>query len=420
MSRPDPARNGAAELLTRICEARVMLTDATDILESLPPQERARAQRLALTALRQLPRIDAVLNRFLQKAPPLYVRATLQIATAEMLVLDTPAHGAVDAAVGALRHDKRGAKFAGLANAVLRKVDGQGRDIWSNLKPPRLPKWLRGRMMSAYGSDAVTAMEAVFATEPPLDLTIKSEMPDITGAIQMSTGSIRLNRAGQVTTLPGFEDGAWWVQDAAAALPARVLGDVNGLNVLDLCAAPGGKTMQLAAAGANVTALDISGPRLRRLNANLSRTGLTATTITADAFNWAPDGLFDAILIDAPCSATGTLRRHPELPMVRDGKAVTSLAKLQSDLLDRAATWLKPGGTMVYCTCSLLPEEGEAQIVPFLDRTPGFSLTPIDPTQLGGDANWATKSGTLRLRPDYWADQGGMDGFFIAKLHRSA
>jgi 16S rRNA (cytosine967-C5)-methyltransferase len=416
VSGPDRARLGAAALLERITQDRVMLTEATDILESLPPQDRARAQRLALTTLRQLPRIDAVLGRFLKKPPPPQVRAVIQIAAAEMLVLDTPSHGAVDAAVSGLKSDRRMVKFAGLANAVLRKVDGPGRQVWASLRPPRLPKWLRGRLMSAYGSDAVSAMEAVFATEPPLDLTIKGAQPVLPDAEELPTGSVRLHRAGQITALPGFEEGAWWVQDAAAAMPARVLGDVRGKRVLDLCAAPGGKTMQLAAAGAQVTALDVSHDRLKRLRANLTRTGLVADVVAADAFDWTPDAPFDAILLDAPCSATGTLRRHPELPMVRDGKAVAQLAKLQTALLDRALEWLKPGGDLVYCTCSLLPEEGEAQIT---DR-PGISSLPIDPVALGGEAHWVTKEGHLRLRPDFWADRGGMDGFFIAHLRKDA
>nr|WP_246413693.1 transcription antitermination factor NusB [Rubricella aquisinus] len=407
---------GAAALLERITQERVMLTEATDILESLAPQDRARAQRLALTALRQLPRIDAVLARFLKKPPPPQVRAVIQIATAEMLVLDTPAHGAVDAAVSGLKADKRMMKFAGLTNAVLRKVDGPGREVWAGLKPPRLPKWLRGRLMSAYGSDAVAAMEAVFASEPPLDLTPKGPMPDMDGAIPLPTGTIRLPRAGQVTALPGFEEGAWWVQDAAAALPVRVLGDVAGKHVLDLCAAPGGKTMQLAAAGARVTALDISNARLKRLRANLERTGLGAGIIAADAFEWTPDAPFDAIMLDAPCSATGTIRRHPELPLVRDSKAVAQLAKLQAALLDRALAWLKPGGDLIYCTCSLLPEEGEAQITP----RSGITSLAIDPIALGGEPHWTTKDGHLRLRPDFWADRGGMDGFFIAHLRKDA
>jgi 16S rRNA (cytosine967-C5)-methyltransferase len=259
----------------------------------------------------------------------------------------------------------------------------------------------------------VTAIEAVQAGEPPLDLTLRPGFPAPEGET-LPTGSLRLTGAGQVSALPGYAEGGWWVQDAAAALPARLLDAQPGERVLDLCAAPGGKTLQLAAAGAKVTALDISETRMTRLRANLTRTGLMAELVVADALAWEPAGAFDAILLDAPCSATGTIRRHPDLPFIKDGSDLAGLVALQARLLDRALGWLKPGGRLVFATCSLLPEEGEAQLAGALARHPGLV---VEQAQLPGvPAAWWTAEGGLRLRPDNWADRGGMDGFFMARL----
>jgi 16S rRNA (cytosine967-C5)-methyltransferase len=227
-----------------------------------------------------------------------------------------------------------------------------------------------------------------------------------------------LRDAGQVSALPGYDSGDWWVQDAAAALAARMLAVVPGEKVLDVCAAPGGKTLQLSAAGADVTALDISEPRMARVAENLARTGLAAQLVVADALHWTPDGLFDAVLLDAPCSATGTIRRHPELPFLKDGSELAELTALQAALLDRALGFLKPGGRLVFCTCSLLPDEGEAQLTAALARHPG--LTVLRPALPGIDPAWITPEGGLRLRPDYWADKGGMDGFFMTCLKKGA
>jgi 16S rRNA (cytosine967-C5)-methyltransferase len=233
----------------------------------------------------------------------------------------------------------------------------------------------------------------------------------------LPTGSLRLADKGQVSGLPGYEAGGWWVQDAAAALAVRLLGDVSGLRVLDLCAAPGGKTLQLASLGAKVTALDLSGPRMLRLSENLVRTGLSASLVIADALQWEPEAGFDAILLDAPCSATGTIRRHPDLPFIKDGSELAELVVLQAALLDRALGWLSPGGRLVYCTCSLLPDEGEGQLAAALARHPGLIVQ--QPALAGVDPAWITPQGGLRLRPDYWAEQGGMDGFFMVALTKS-
>ncbi len=380
------------------------------------PSDRARAERLAALVLRNLDRCDRVLAPHLRKAPPPFVRHALRLAVAEMALGGAAAHGAVNAAVEMVRRAPRGAPFAGLVNAVLRKVAAVEAPFTA-LPVQKLPQWLRQPLVHAWGRPAIEGMEAVQAVEPPLDLTLRPGAEvDIAGAVVLPTGSWRLAAGGQVSALPGYAEGAWWVQDAGAALAARVLDARPGERVIDLCAAPGGKTMQLAAAGAEVTAVDISGPRLARLHENLARTGLTANVVTADALHWMPEVPADAVLLDAPCSATGTIRRHPELPHVRDGGDLPALVALQAALIDRAVVMLRPGGRLVFCTCSVLPEEGEAHLAGALARHPGLVVEPFLPS--GADAGWQTESGALRLRPDHWADRGGIDGFFIVRLRK--
>lgn len=391
--------------------------DAGGPLAGLPPQDRARAARLAATVLRHLERADRVLAPHLRKMPPRAVRNALRLAVVEMAVEGAAAHGAVNAAVEVVRHGHRTEPFVGLTNAVLRKVAAEEAPF-ARLPASRLPQWLRQPLFAAWGRKAVEALEAVQMEEPPLDLTLKpGAVVEIAGAEVLPTGSLRLAAPGQITALPGYAEGAWWVQDAAAALAARVLDAQPGERVLDLCAAPGGKTMQLAATGAEVTAVDISGPRLARLRENLIRCGLSATVVTADALHWMPDAPADAILLDAPCSATGTIRRHPDLPHVKSAEDLPDLIALQAALIDRAVAMLRPGGRLVFCTCSLLPDEGEAQLDAALARHPG--LTVERPALPGLDPAWIPPGGGLRLRPDYWADRGGMDGFFIARLSRT-
>jgi 16S rRNA (cytosine967-C5)-methyltransferase len=406
------ARGGAVALLTAVLGEGALLAEAFDHPDfaALPPAERARAQRLALTVLRVLEPADKVLHPLMRKAPPLPVWNILRLAVVE-LAEGAAAHGVVNEAVGLARAGRKTSHLAGLVNAVLRQVP-----VGVALNGvQKLPRWLRQPLVHAYGRDAVTAIEAVHATAPPLDLTLRAGAEAPEGDL-LPTGSLRLADRGQVSTLPGYASGGWWVQDAAAALAVPMLGDVKGQRVLDMCAAPGGKTMQLAAAGADVTALDISGPRMARVAENLTRTGLAATCITADALDWQPDQPFDAILLDAPCSATGTIRRHPDLPFVKDGSEIAGLVALQTALLDRTLGWLKPGGQLVFVTCSLLPDEGEAQLTAALARHPGLSV--LRPTLPGLSPDWITPDGGLRLRPDYWADKGGMDGFFMACLRR--
>lgn len=402
------ARATAVAILDGVLGDGRMLSDFSG--DGLAPADRARALRLAETTLRHIEPADRLLDKHLRKSPPLTVRNTLRLAAVER-ALGAPAHGVVNAAVEITRQGgKRTAHLAGLVNAVLRALPES-----LTLPVQKLPRWLRQPLVHGYGRDIVTAIEAVQTLEPPLDLTLRPGFPAPEGDL-LPTGSLRLRSPGQLSTLPGYAEGGWWVQDAAAALPARLLQPQPGESILDLCAAPGGKTLQLAAAGAQVTALDISAPRMTRLQANLARTGLTAALVTADALHWQPDTPFDAILLDAPCSATGTLRRHPDLPYVKDGSDLPALTALQRDLIDRALAWLKPGGRLVFSTCSLLPEEGEDQLAATLARHPG--LTVERPHIPGVDPTWWTPDGALRLRPDYWAEKGGMDGFFLARLRK--
>lgn len=414
------ARLGAVALVAGVLTGGSLLSDLTIArdgpLAALPPQARARAQSLAENVLRHLGRIDTILHQFLDRAPPDRVLNILRVATAELLVDGISPHAAVDGAVRMAKAGKNTGHLSGLVNAVARKAGVQGPHIWRDLAPQALPDWLRDPLIAAYGEAATTAIEAAHERGAPLDLTLRDPAQAARWQAELQaaghqvavlpTGSLRIARPGQVSAMPGYAEGAWWVQDAAAAIPVRLLGDVRGLRVLDLCAAPGGKTMQLAAAAAEVTALDVSKTRLKRLEENLGRTGLTARVIAADAVRWQPDQRFDAILLDAPCSASGTIRRHPDMPFVKGRTDLADLKKLQSILLERALGWLNPGGRLVFCTCSLLPEEGEAQVA-------ASTLLAVDTAALGLAPDWGG-SGRLRLRPDYWPDAGGMDGFFAA------
>ncbi len=395
-----------------------LLAAPEGVLARLDPGARARAQRLALAVLRNLEPADRLLAPHLRKAPPVLVRNVLRLAVVEMKAEGVPPHGAVNAAVEAVRAGKRTGAFAGLANAVLRKVaEAPG---WEALPSQRMPMWLRQPLVRRWGREAVTAIEAVQAAGAPLDLTLKTPTEaaawaERLGAAVLPTGSLRLAAGAQVSALPGYAEGAWWVQDAAAALAVGLLAPRPGERVADICAAPGGKTLQLAAAGARVTAVDLSAPRMARLHENLARCGLSADVVVADALHW-QGGPFDAVLLDAPCSATGTIRRHPDLPFVKTGSEVAGLAALQAALIDRAAALLAPGGRLVFCTCSLLPEEGEDQLAAALARHPGLALDDAQPPGLPEAAR--APGGGLRLRPDLWADLGGMDGFFMARLRR--
>lgn len=406
------ARGAAVALLNATLGEGQMLAQAA-APAGLSGPDRARAERLAAEVLRQLDRADRVLKPLLRKAPPLAVLNVLRLAVVERS-MGAPAHGVVNEAVGLVRAGKRTQHMSGLVNAVLRALP---EDIALDALPaPLLPRWLRQPLVHAWGRDAVAAIEAVHTQTPPIDITAKPGAAELPEGTLLPNGSIRLVAGGQITALPGFATGQWWVQDAAASMAVPLLAPKPGERVLDLCAAPGGKTLQLAAAGADVTALDISGPRMARVAENLARTGLSAKLVVEDAMHWQPDQPYDAILLDAPCSASGTIRRHPDLPHIKDGTELDTLLPLQAALIDRALGWLRPGGRLIYCTCSLLAAEGEDQLAAALVRNPGLRV--IAPEGQGIDPAWITPQGGLRLRPDYWADLGGMDGFFMARLTR--
>ncbi|CUH63304.1 Ribosomal RNA small subunit methyltransferase B [Thalassovita gelatinovora] len=412
------ARSAALTLLNEVLGENRLMSEllGQGVLQGLDPADRARAQRLALETMRGLERADRLLQKHLRKNPPLSVRNILRLATVE-LCQGGDAHGVVNEAVNLTAQDKRTQPMKGMVNAVLRKIAATGPEAWTHLRAPRLPKWLRDPLVMAYSGDVVAGFELAHFAGAPLDLTAKNDATAVakaTGGTLTSTGSIRLQQAGQVSALPGFDAGDWWVQDAAAALPAKVLNAQPGEIVLDMCAAPGGKTMQLAATGADVTAIDLSESRIARVTENLTRTGLQARLIAGDALDH--QGRYDAILLDAPCSATGTIRRHPDLPLAKDGSDFGALIDLQEQMIDHALTLLKPGGRLVFCTCSLLPDEGECQIEDALARHPDLKADRNSLNLPGIDPAWITEEGGLRLRPDYWADQGGMDGFYMACL----
>lgn len=422
-----PARRAAATLVNEVLNGHRMLSDVIEDVKGplarIEPEQRARAGSLAQGVLRHLAPIDAVLTPMLRKTPPAPVRNVLRVAAFELLIDQVADYAAVDAAVRQVQAMKRQNHLSGLVNAVLRRVSREGQAALDALPPPSLPDWLAAPVANAHGPKAAAAIAAAHMRGAPLDLTPRDPdaseaLADSLGGIRLPTGSVRLAAPAQITALPGYDEGEWWVQDAAAALPVRCLGDVRGMEVLDLCAAPGGKTMQLAAAGASVTAVDISARRLERLRRNLWRTGLNAQVIVGDVLQWAPPAPVDVVVLDAPCSATGTLRRHPDLPHARPEPDLAPLLDLQARMIDRALDWLAPGGRLLYCTCSLLPDEGEAQVAAARERHPGLNVAAERPE--GTEPEWWSPEGALRLRPDYWPDRGGMDGFFATVLQKAA
>ena len=420
--RPPTPRGAARALLAGVLRDRRPLSEIeARELAPLPPEGRAEARRLAVETLRHLARADAVLKPMLGHMPPPPVRTVLRMATVELMT-GGAAHGVVDEAVGAVRKGPRAGAVAGLVNAVLRRVAAEGAPRWDGAGPNRLPPWIRGRVQGLLGARRTATVERAHEAGAPVDLTprdgdaaaLAARLAEAGhGAEALPTGSVRLLSGARLSAQPGYDDGDWWVQDAAAALPVRMLGLMPGERALDLCAAPGGKAMQMAAAGAHVTCVDSSAERVERLRDNLTRTGLAAEIVIADLLDWAPDAPADAILLDAPCTATGTSRRHPDLPIVRDGSALKEIVALQAALLDRALGWLSPGGRLVVCTCSLLPEEGERLVEAALARHPGLRVQRMVP--VGVEEDWHGPFG-LRTAPDLWSGRGGMDGFFAARL----
>lgn len=418
------ARAAAVEALGRVLRRRLTLDEALE-LAALEDRDRAFARLLAAGTLRRLGQIDDLLSRCLEH--PLPAKAAiagdiLRLGAAQLLFFGTPAHAAVDTAVGMTRAAGLTAQVK-LVNAVLRRLCREGRTMAETQDAARLntPDWLWRSWSGAYGSETCRAIAAAHLAEAPLDISTKGDPARWAVPLEaglLPTGSLRRAPGGQVPGLPGFAEGAWWVQDAAAAIPARLLGRVEGLAVADLCAAPGGKTAQLAAAGAVVTALDRSARRLEKLKANLSRLGLSATCVTADAALWRPAEPLDAVLLDAPCSATGTFRRHPDAAWTKNPGDIDTLAATQDRLLAAAVEMLKPGGRLVFCTCSLQPEEGRGRIEALLASNAAVRRLPIAAAEVGGLAELISDAGDLRCLPCHLAGAGGMDGFFAARLTR--
>lgn len=428
-----PAREAAARICARVLEQRMFLDDAErleePLLRALKPSDRAMARRLVLETLRRLGEIDGIVDARLSHPLPdeaAGVRAILRVLAAETVFLGGAAHAAVGEAVALTKRVKP--RFSSLVNAVGRKIAQYGeqpRAVSAAGAASNTPEWLREQLIDDWGAATTANVMLAHAKGAPLDLTVKNpaaaeEWAQHLGGTVTPTGSVRLGPSGAVPDLPGYDAGAWWVQDAAAALPVMALAPTRGERVLDLCAAPGGKTMQLAAAGADVVALDLSERRMRRVDQNLRRTRLPAQLIVADALQWRPQGgaLFDAVLLDAPCTATGTIRRHPDLPHVKDLSDLDDLTSAQDALLDAAWALVRPGGRLVFCTCSLLHAEGEDRADAAMARWPD-AQAPAFPADgpLGAVARADDLStGHVRTTPAMWRDLGGMDGFFIARF----
>lgn len=407
-----PARAAALRILDAVLRRGQTMDSAAQVAKSLPPADAALASAIAGEALRRLPDLDALIDSATRQRLPddSKARMVLRLALAQKIGLGTPDHALVATALplvdGGLRR---------LVHGVLGTLLRQGVPV---SVAPQLPEAVEERWRAAWGDEVVEAARRAILQRPPLDLSFASEVvsADFPEGESLAPRHRRLADAGAVTSLPDYDAGSWWVQDLAASLPARLV-PKTATTVLDACAAPGGKTMQLAAAGHRVTALDRAKSRLGRLRENLDRTDLSADAITADLTEWSPSEPFDAVLLDAPCSATGTFRRHPEVLYRAHPGVIAQNVELQARLLDSAADMVKPGGSLIYAVCSLEPEEGEAQIDAFLARRPDYQVRKADPNVDGiaPDAN-----GYLRILPGMLENRGGLDGFFTAHLVRSA
>jgi len=420
------ARNVALDLIGAVVRRKRPLDDAIDdstVMQELAGRDRAFARLLVATALRRLGQIDGLIALCL--STPLAPRAAvvhdiLRLGIAQLLFLRTPPHAAVATSVD-LAHGRGFLSHKGLVNAVLRRLSVEGADLVRDQDAPRLntPDWLWRSWSCAYGEDAARDIANAHLKEAPLDLTLRSD-PDVWSekldGVILPTGTLRRAAGGAVMSLPGYAEGAWWVQDAAAALPARLFGDVTGRRVVDLCAAPGGKSAQLASAGAKVVAVDRSVRRLDRLIANFRRLGLPIEAVAADALTWRPAEPVDAVLLDAPCTTTGAIRRHPDVPHLKLPDDVVRLSVVQENLLRAAIEMLVPGGTLVYCTCSLEPEEGSQRVEKLLRNGAQIKRNKINADELGINPDWITEDGDLRTLPSHLPEYDGVDGFFCSRL----
>ncbi|HEY5066108.1 MAG TPA: transcription antitermination factor NusB [Xanthobacteraceae bacterium] len=432
------ARRIAAGMIDGVLRKKRALDEVLDAaaadragFASLAERDRALTRALVGVVLRRLGTLrhllSPMLGRGLPPRAPL-VETALLLGAAQILFLQVPDHAAVDLAVRLVQADRHAARFASLVNAVLRRIGREGAAQLATLDPIALdtPPWLLARWSKSYGEPTARAIAEANSHEPALDLTVKSD-PDgwaeRLGGRVLPTGTVRMIAHGPVTALPGFAEGAWWVQDAAAALPVRLFGGLSGKRVADLCAAPGGKTVQLAAGGALVTAVDRSAARLGRVADNLKRLSLTAELVNADAATWTGEQQFDAVLLDAPCSSTGAIRRHPDVPWLKRESDIETLARVQARLLERALSLTRSGGTLIYCTCSLEPEENEHIVAALLAREPGVRRVPITAHEVFGQSAFISPEGDLRTLPCQLPDAdtrlAGLDGFYAARLEKS-
>lgn len=439
------ARRTAAALLRKIVDGRVPFDALVDEanghreFRNLDGRDRALARTIVDIALRHRGEIESALAARLDK--PLdaqtggAISAILHIGAAQILYMDVPDHAAVNLAVSATESDRRIRNARGLVNSLMRRIARERAEILARADAVRrnAPDWLFDRWRAFYGEETALRLTEAHQHRPALDLTAKSNpaaIAEATGGLLLRSGTVRLKDAGRVSALPGYQEGTWWVQDAAAALPARLIDAGPGKRIADLCAAPGGKSAQLAATGAQVTAVDLSANRLKRLAGNLSRLKLNAQSVCADILDWQPDDPFDAVLLDAPCSATGTIRRHPDIACLKSAEDIATLAALQARMLARAADWVKPGGLLIYCTCSLEPEEGEYQAAAFLAGRSDYTIDPIAANEIGGLDEAVNTDSFLRTLPCMnfetaspeagrnVDESGGMDGFFAARFRR--
>jgi 16S rRNA (cytosine967-C5)-methyltransferase len=429
------ARLCAQRLLGAVIDTATSLDGLTDDLHGHPqyralePRDRALVRAILSSALRHRQTIERFVSSLLEKPLPANAKSlhhVLHVAAAQILFLDVPDHSAVDLAVESAHADPRNARFASLVNALLRRISREKANRLDVILANTIdaPDWLIEDLQKAYGHEKARQILAMHRIEAPIDFTVKSDpeqWAEKLGGIVLPGGSVRVaSLSASVPELPGFADGQWWVQDAAAALPARCLGAAVGMRVADLCAAPGGKTAMLATLGANVTALDLSASRLKRLHSNLARLKLNAETHVGSLLDYKPEQLFDAVLLDAPCSSTGTIRRHPDVAWTKSRQDVEKLADLQFRLLAHAATLVKPGGTLLFSNCSLMPVEGETLAEKATQQIAGIRPHPIQPSELAGLESLIDKNGWLRSTP---ADMqmgdpsiSGMDGFFAARF----
>jgi 16S rRNA (cytosine967-C5)-methyltransferase len=397
-------------------------------VSGLEPRDRAFVRLLVATVLRRLGQIDLVLGNFVERRPPERVGNVLRLGAAQLLFIATPPHAAVATSVALVKQGHE--RHAGLVNAVLRRVAEKGQALLAGQDAAAVntPLWLWTSWIAAYGEPAARATAEAHLGEPLLDISVKDPAQIEAWAKRLEarvlpTGSLRRTAGGRIQDMEGFSEGAWWVQDAAAALPAKILlhalGESAGKTVIDLCAAPGGKTAQLAAAGCAVAAVDSSTERLELLRANLQRLNLCADVVRADAVTWRPASLADGVLLDAPCSATGTIRRHPDLPYLKRAQDIAGFAVVQAKLLAAAVQMVKPGGFIFYSVCSLQPEERRPVVEAALEANPGLTRVKIPKEAVNGESQFLDHRGELRTLPSQWPELSGLDGFYGALLQRS-